>query len=89
MLSKHRNEMMYFHDLKKKLCCEIERIEANVCGGCRDISYDELHTLKDLVKTAYYLDCITKGYHMHEAAMINVEKDVEAKEHVKAKAVLI
>lgn len=89
MLAKHRMERMYFHDLKKKLCCEIEEIESEICGGCRDMAPCELKVLKDLVKTLYYLDCITKGYSMHESAAFSIEKDVESKEHVKAKAVLI
>lgn len=87
MLAKNRNEKLYFHDLKKKLCCEIERIEADVCGGCRDISFKELACLKDLVKTAYYLDCITKGYEMHEVAAIDYESDTTEKVKVKAVAV--
>lgn len=89
MLAKHRMEKMYFHDLKKKLCCEIERIEADVCGGCRDISYQELECLKDLVKTAYYLDCLTKGYEMHDIAAIDIEAEMKSEEKVKVKAVAI
>lgn len=87
MLAKHRNEKMYFHDLKKKLCCEIERIEARVCGACHDISYNELKCLEKACKALYYLDCITKGYEMHEVAAIDYESDTTEKVKVKAAVV--